>query len=41
MISNTINTQLLIYSSDFSISKVKFNFTNSLNKHMKLCGHQH
>ena len=32
MISNTINTQLLIYSSDFSISKVKFNFTNSLNK---------
>lgn len=35
MIADKINTQLLIHSSDFCISKVKFNFTNSLNKPYK------
>jgi len=35
MITNKINTQLLIHSSDFCISKVKFNFVNSLNKPYK------
>lgn len=35
MITDKIDTQLLIHSSDFNISKVKFNFSNNLNKPYK------